>query len=76
MDEEQKFEISQEEQTRRFSDRMNDPRKIWKLSPMDVESHRRRYDYSRARDMMFAAALQPGAANQSPPIQAPDCPLC
>ena len=48
------FEISQEEQTRRFSDRMNDPRKIWKLSPMDLESHRRWYDYSRARDMMFA----------------------
>ena len=49
------FEISREEQTRRFSDRMNDPRKIWKLSPMDLESHRRWYDYSLARDMMFAA---------------------
>jgi polyphosphate kinase 2 len=53
------FEISQEEQTRRFSDRMNDPRKIWKLSPMDLESHRRWYDYSRARDMMFAATDTP-----------------
>jgi polyphosphate kinase len=49
------FEISQEEQTRRFSERINDPRKIWKLSPMDLESHRRWYDYARARDAMFAA---------------------
>jgi|SRR5271165_469985 len=32
-----------------------DPRKTWKLSPMDLESHRRWYDYSRARDAMFAA---------------------
>jgi polyphosphate kinase 2 (PPK2 family) len=43
------FEVSQEEQTRRFSERINDPRKIWKLSPMDLESHRRWYDYARAR---------------------------
>jgi polyphosphate kinase 2 len=49
------FEVSQEEQTRRFEDRISDPRKIWKLSPMDLESHRRWYDYSRARDAMFAA---------------------
>lgn len=49
------FEVSKEEQTRRFSDRINDPRKVWKLSPMDLESHRRWYDYSRARDAMFAA---------------------
>jgi polyphosphate kinase 2 len=49
------FEVSLEEQTRRFSERMNDPRKTWKLSPMDLESHRRWYDYSRARDAMFAA---------------------
>jgi len=49
------FEISQEAQTRRFSERINDPRKIWKLSPMDLESHRRWYDYARARDAMFAA---------------------
>jgi polyphosphate kinase 2 len=49
------FEVSKEEQTRRFSERMNDLRKIWKLSPMDLESHRRWYDYSRARDAMFAA---------------------
>ena len=49
------FEVSQEEQTRRFEDRAKDPRKVWKLSPMDLESHRRWYDYSRARDAMFAA---------------------
>jgi polyphosphate kinase len=53
------FEVSQDEQTRRFSDRINDPRKFWKLSPMDMESHRRWYDYSRARDAMFAATDTP-----------------
>ena len=53
------FEISQQEQTRRFSERINDPRKIWKLSPMDLESHRRWYDYARARDAMFAATDTP-----------------
>ena len=49
------FEVSQQEQTRRFLARINDGRKIWKLSPMDLESHRRWYDYSRARDEMMAA---------------------
>ncbi len=49
------FEVSQEEQTRRFMARINDGRKTWKLSPMDLESHRRWYDYSRARDEMLAA---------------------
>jgi len=49
------FEVSKEEQTRRFSERISDARKIWKLSPMDLESHRRWYDYSRARDAMFVA---------------------
>jgi len=53
------FEIGQEEQTRRFSARIKDPRKIWKLSPMDLESHRRWYDYARARDAMFAATDTP-----------------
>jgi polyphosphate kinase len=53
------FEISQEEQTRRFLERINDPRKIWKLSPMDLESHRRWYDYARARDAMFVATDTP-----------------
>jgi polyphosphate kinase len=49
------FEVSQEEQTRRFEGRINDGRKIWKLSPMDLESHRRWYDYSRAKDEMLLA---------------------
>jgi polyphosphate kinase 2 len=49
------FEVSQKGQTRRFLSRMNDGRKIWKLSSMDLESHRRWYDYSRARDEMMAA---------------------
>jgi polyphosphate kinase 2 len=49
------FEVSQKEQTRRFLARINDGRKTWKLSPMDLESHRRWYDYSRARDEMLAA---------------------
>ena len=47
------FDISPDEQTRRFTQRMTDPRKTWKLSPMDLESHRRWYDYSRARDKMI-----------------------
>lgn len=49
------LEVSEENQTLRFQDRIDDPRKTWKLSPMDLESHRRWYDYSRARDEMFAA---------------------
>jgi len=49
------FEVSQAEQTRRFSSRINDGRKIWKLSAMDLESHRRWYDFSRARDAMLQA---------------------
>ncbi len=49
------FEVGMDEQTRRFQDRIADSRKIWKLSPMDLESHRRWYDYSRAKDAMFAA---------------------
>jgi len=53
------LEASEEEQDRRFKARINDGRKIWKLSPMDVESHRRWYDYSRARDAMFEATDTP-----------------
>ncbi len=49
------LEVSQEEQTRRLEARIDDGRKIWKLSPMDLESYNRWYDYSRARDEMFAA---------------------
>jgi polyphosphate kinase 2 len=49
------FEVSPEQQTERFQERIDDGRKIWKLSGMDLEAHRRWYDYSRARDAMFAA---------------------
>jgi polyphosphate kinase 2 len=48
------FSVSDEEQERRFQDRMNDPTKRWKLSPMDMESRRRWAEYSRAKDEMFA----------------------
>ena len=49
------FDVSMEEQQRRFQDRIDDDRKRWKLSPMDTESFHRWYDYSRARDAMFEA---------------------
>jgi polyphosphate kinase 2 len=49
------LDVSMENQAKRFAERNEDPRKIWKLSPMDVEAQRRWYDYSRARDAMFEA---------------------
>jgi len=49
------LEVSPEEQTRRLESRIHDPRKIWKLSDMYLKSYSRWYDYSRARDAMFAA---------------------
>jgi polyphosphate kinase len=49
------LEVSAEEQTRRLQDRIDDGRKVWKLSPMDLKSYSRWYDYSRARDAMFEA---------------------
>jgi polyphosphate kinase len=50
------LEVSPEEQTRRLESRIDDPRKIWKLSDLDLKSYSRWYDYSRARDKMFAAS--------------------
>ena len=50
-----RLEVSMEEQTRRLESRIDDGRKIWKLSPMDLLSYSRWYDYSRARDAMFQA---------------------
>jgi len=47
------LEVGQEEQERRFAARVDDPLRQWKLSPMDVESYNKWYQYSRARDMMF-----------------------
>ncbi|UEM19774.1 polyphosphate kinase 2 [Skermanella mucosa] len=55
------LEVSPEEQTRRLEARINDGRKIWKLSPMDLKSYSRWYDYSRARDDMFVATDTPWA---------------
>jgi polyphosphate kinase 2 len=49
------LEVSPEEQTRRLRARIEDGRKIWKLTPMDLKSYSRWYDYSRARDDMFTA---------------------
>jgi polyphosphate kinase 2 len=49
------LEVGMDEQERRFAARMEDPLRQWKLSPMDIESYDRWYDYSRARDMMFKA---------------------
>ena len=49
------LEVGKKEQQRRFEARLKDPLRQWKLSPMDLESFRRWYEYSRARDKMFAA---------------------
>jgi polyphosphate kinase 2 len=49
------LEVSDEEQKRRFEARIDDPRRQWKLSPMDLPSRERWFDYSRARDMMLKA---------------------
>src|SRR5512133_2166431 len=49
------LEVSEAEQTRRLQARIDDGRKVWKLSPMDLESYSRWYDYSRARADMFIA---------------------
>jgi polyphosphate kinase len=55
------LEVSEEEQTRRLQARIDDGRKIWKLSPMDLKSYSRWHDYSRARDEMFKATDTPWA---------------
>jgi polyphosphate kinase len=47
------LEVGSDEQTRRLEGRINDPRKIWKLSGMDLKSYSRWFDYSRARDDML-----------------------
>ncbi len=55
------LEVGSDEQTRRLEDRIDDGRKIWKLSEMDLKSYTRWYDYSRARDDMFRATDKPWA---------------
>ena len=52
------LEVGQKEQDRRFEGRIEDPLRQWKLSPMDLKSYSRWYDYSRARDAMFKATSQ------------------
>jgi len=47
------FSVSDEEQENRFQDRLNDPTKRWKLSPMDVKSREKWVEYSKAKDEMF-----------------------
>ncbi len=49
------LEVGQDEQERRFLARINDPLRQWKLSPMDLESYKHWYDYSKARDSMLKA---------------------
>ena len=55
------LEVGKKEQDRRFRQRVDDPLRQWKLSPMDVDSYSRWYDYSRARDAMFEATSHPPA---------------
>jgi polyphosphate kinase 2 (PPK2 family) len=55
------LEVSPDEQTRRLEGRIHDPRKIWKLTDMDLKSYGRWDDYSRARDAMFVATDTPWA---------------
>ncbi|MFN8622514.1 MAG: polyphosphate kinase 2 [Chloroflexota bacterium] len=55
------LEVSADEQTRRLEGRIHDPRKVWKLTDMDLRSYSRWYDYSRARDAMLAATDTPWA---------------
>ena len=55
------LEVGQEEQERRFRQRIDDPLRQWKLSPMDIKSYSRWHDYSRARDAMFDATSHPFA---------------
>jgi polyphosphate kinase len=49
------LEVGEDEQTKRLHARVDDPRKVWKLSDMDLKSYSRWYDYARARDDMLAA---------------------
>ena len=55
------LEVSEPEQTRRLQARIDDRRKIWKLSPMDLKSYSHWHDYTRARDEMFKATDTPWA---------------
>ncbi len=56
------FSVSAREQEKRFQDRINDPTKTWKISPMDLESRARWSDYSKAKDEMFKFTDTPECA--------------
>lgn len=56
------LEVSNDEQKRRFEARVKDPLRQWKLSPMDLPSRQRWYDYSRARDLMLSKTDKRGAS--------------
>ncbi len=60
------LEVSPQEQERRLRDRIDDGRKIWKLSPMDIKSFNRWDEYTAARDAMFAATDTAGRRGSSP----------
>ena len=53
------FSVSDQEQEKRFQDRIKDPTKRWKISPMDLKAREKWVDYSRAKDDMFAATDVP-----------------
>ena len=55
------LDVSEEEQERRFRKRIDDPIRQWKLSPMDIESYRRWWDYSQAYDEMITVTDVPEA---------------
>jgi polyphosphate kinase len=55
------LEVGEEEQTRRLQSRIDDPRKVWKLSDMDLRSYTHWYEYSRCRDEMLATTDTPWA---------------
>ena len=55
------FSVNDEEQEKRFQERISNPSKRWKLSPMDLESRKHWIEYSRAKDVMFAATDKPKA---------------
>jgi polyphosphate kinase len=55
------LEVGKDEQERRFLARINDPLRQWKLSPMDLESYQRRYEYSHARDTMLEKTDTPSS---------------
>ena len=59
------LEVGEDEQTKRLQSRVDDPRKIWKLSDMDLKSYSRWYDYARARDDMFADHVRNGRPGTS-----------